>query len=382
MSVARPNLANSATPLDSKTLHRDAIVIDGLNTSLPSRDLFILMQAGGLSAVHFTIAIWETFAEVAPVLVKWNTLFRENVDIVAPVQSVGDVRAAKLEGRIGIILGFQDTAPIQDQLGYVELFSRLGIRIAQLTYMYRNLAGCGCLEEDHGLSLFGKDLIRELNHNGIVIDLSHCGHRTTMEAIEVSEDPTVFSHVGVRTLCETRRNKTDDELKFVAEGGGVVGVVAFPTFLASNDATIADWFRHVDYLVDLLGPDHVAIGTDFVDGQPEGFADRGFFRNLTDEDQNPPWPWIYPEGLSSVADFPNITTGLIDRGYDKETIEKVLGGNLLRVYDRVWRRNSEARPQTGSPLAESLKYTEKGGRKTPRRGGAWNNSGQDSGGSG
>jgi membrane dipeptidase len=321
---------------DADHIHKLAIVIDGLDFSYPTRQRFLRMRDAGLTAAHVTLAAYESFNAVAPNFVRWERALEQNADVVRQVRTVDDIHAAKQESRVGIIYGFQNATPIEDELGYVGLFRSLGVRIVQLAYMYRNLVGAGCLEpRDQGLSAFGTDLVHELNKQRIAIDLSHCGHRTTMEAIELSDCPVLFTHCNPRALVDSPRNKTDEELRFLAERGGVVGAVAFPTFVAAKGPTIDDWFRHLDYLVELVGEDHVSIGTDFIEGQPEGFLDRALGRYVP-QGMVPTWPWVYPEGIRSVDDFPNITAGLVKRGYQETAIRKILGDNLVRVFTAIW----------------------------------------------
>jgi len=321
---------------DAAALHREAIVIDGLDYSYPTRERFLRMRKAGLTAAHVTLAAFENYTQVASNFVLWERAIDENPDVLMRVSTLDDIFAAKSSGKVGIIFGFQNATPIEDELAYIGVFRKLGVRIIQLAYMYQNLLGAGCLEpRDPGLSAFGKDAVRELNRQHIAVDLSHCGPLTTMEAIEVSERPVLFTHANPRAVVDTPRNKSDEALRLLAERGGVVGAVTFPTFVARKDPTIEDWFRHVDYLVDLVGEDHVSIGTDFVEGQPEGFLDRGLGRYVP-AGMVPTWPWIYPEGIRTVDDFPNITEGLVKRGYRADAITKILGGNLLRVFREIW----------------------------------------------
>ena len=294
------------------------------------------MRKAGLTAAHVTLAAFENYTQVAANFVLWERAIDENSDILMRVHGVDDILAAKSQGKVGIIYGFQNATPIEDELAYVKVFRTLGIRIIQLAYMYQNLVGAGCLEpRDPGLSAFGRDLVRELNHRHVAVDLSHCGVRTTIEALEVSERPVLFTHANPRAVVDTPRNKTDEALRLLAERGGVVGAVTFPTFVAKQNPTLDDWLHHVDYLVELVGEDHVSIGTDFVEGQPEGFLDRGLGRYVP-AGMVPTWPWIYPDGIRTVDDFPNITAGLLKRGYKPETIAKILGGNLVRVLREIW----------------------------------------------
>jgi len=322
---------------DAAALHRDAIVIDGLDYSYPSRDRFLRMRDAGLTAAHVTLAAFENYEQTAANIVLWERALTENSDVIRRIHTADDIESAKNEGRVGIIFGFQNASPIEDELAYVSVFRTLGVRIVQLAYMYQNLVGAGCLEpRDPGLSAFGRDLVKELNRQAVAIDLSHCGPKTTMEAIEASSTPVLFTHANPKAVLDSKRNKSDEELRFLAERGGVVGAVTFPTFVATKDPTLDDWFRHVDYLVNLVGEDHVSIGTDFVEGQPEGFLDRGLGRHVP-AGMVPGWPWQYPRGIASVDDFPNITSGLLKKGFGEDVVRKILGGNLVRIYRELWR---------------------------------------------
>ena len=172
--------------------------------------------------------------------------------------------------------------------------------------MTQNAIGCGCLEPvDSGLSMFGKDVIRELNTQGVTIDLSHCGPRTTIDAIETSSRPVLFTHANPRKLVDNPRNKSDEQLLALADTGGVVGAVAFRSFLAppTRSALLDDLLDHIDYLVEILGIDHVAIGTDFTEGRPEGFLERAFGRNAP-AGVTPSWPWLGPSGFETVDASP------------------------------------------------------------------------------
>jgi membrane dipeptidase len=327
-----------ATEVDAAVLHADAVVIDGVNPSVPTRDLFVRMRDAGVTAVNVTLAIHENQTEAARAVVLWERVLAANADIVRPVLTVGDVQAAKSEHRVGIIYGFQNGSPFEDELDFVALFARLGIRIVQPAYMTQSLIGSGCLEpRDSGLSAFGRDVVRELNECGVAVDLSHCGPLTTLEAIEASSKPVLFTHANARALVDNPRNKSDEALLALAAKGGVVGAVAFRSFLApsSREATLDDLLDQVDYLVELLGPDHVGIGTDFTEGRPEGFLERAFGRNAP-SGVTPDWPWVGPVGFRTVDEFPNVTAGLLARGHDEVTVRKIVGGNFLRVLEEAW----------------------------------------------
>jgi membrane dipeptidase len=330
--------SSTTAPTPARDLHARAIVIDGVDPSVPTRERFLRMRDAGVTAANVTLAIHENQTEAARALVMWDRLIAENEDIVRHVETTDDIRAAAREHRVGLIYGFQNGTPFEDEVGFVEHFARLGVRIVQPAYMTQNAIGCGCLEHvDSGLSMFGKDVIRELNTHGVTIDLSHCGPRTTIDAIETSSRPVLFTHANPRTLVDNPRNKSDEQLLALAATGGVVGAVAFRSFLAppTRSARLDDLLDHIDYLVEILGIDQVAIGTDFTEGRPEGFLERAFGRNAPDG-VTPSWPWLGPSGFETVDEFPNVTLGLLGRGYDEQDVRKILGENFLRVFTETW----------------------------------------------
>jgi membrane dipeptidase len=209
----------------------------------------------------------------------------------------------------------------------------MGVRIIQLTYNERNPLGDGCTERtDAGLSDLGLEVIREMNRLGLLIDLSHVGYQTSMEAIETSHAPVIFSHSNARAICNSPRNLSDDQIRSVAARGGVVGVNDFPTFVSQDASpTIEHLLDHIDYLVHLVGDDHVGLGFDF---STETEDDYEYFKYKQDVYPKP--PWIYPSGIDGFEKIPNVTRGLVVRGYSDEAIRRILGGNFLRVFRQVW----------------------------------------------
>lgn len=323
----------------AQNVHQSALVIDGLQISRWSRDIFQNLRTGGLTAVNATCSVLENFRGTVANIAWWLKAFDDHADLIRPVTSAADIRAAKAEERTGIILGFQNTSAIEDDLSLLSILHALGVRVMQITYMEGNLIGQGCLERiDAGLTSFGLEAIEEMNRLGILIDLSHVGDRTTLEAIEASARPVAFTHANPRRLADHPRNKTDEQIKAVAAKGGVVGATVFPPFLPSgDDSTISEFIDVIDYLVDLIGLDHVAIGTDFTEDQPREFFDW----LLTGRSQKGPamelnYPIKLPPGITGAADFPNITAALLERGYSEAQAGQILGGNWLRLFEEVW----------------------------------------------
>ncbi|MCY3684301.1 MAG: dipeptidase [Gemmatimonadetes bacterium] len=330
---------------DARKIYDEAIVIDGLSISNWESDaVFRRLRAGNITAINATVATWENFVQTMAHLSAWMRRFRERDDILQ-VKETADIYAAKEQGKTGIILSFQNASPIENELDRLGLFLALGVRVIQLTYHETNLLGSGCWERtDGGLSNFGVDAVREMNRLGIVIDLSHVGPKTTMDAIEMSEQPVAITHANARSFCNHPRNKEEDALKLLAEKGGVVGATSYAHFLPKGfDSTVEDFVDAIDDMVERVGIDHVAIGTDSTHDQPLEFwhyigSQQGTKFPSTFADGSVPYTELsfQPKGIDSPAEFPNLAEALVNRGYSAEDIPKLLGGNWMNLFERVW----------------------------------------------
>jgi len=320
-----------------RELHDDAIVIDGLIIAKWNRELFEDMRRGGLTAANCTVSVWEGFQATVDNIVASNQLMAECSDLVRPVRTTADITRAKEEGKTGILYGFQNAHAFEDQIGYVEVFKQLGVGIVQLCYNTQNLVGTGCYERDGGLSGFGREIVAEMNRVGIMCDLSHVGARTSEEVILESRKPVCYSHCLPSGLKEHPRNKSDAELKFIADRGGFVGVTMFTPFLrAGIDATIDDYVEAIEYVMNIVGEDAIGIGTDFTQGHGEEFFerlthDKGYARRLTRFGKI-----INPEGIRTIGEFPNLTEALLRRGFSESLVRKIMGENWVRVLRDVW----------------------------------------------
>lgn len=325
-------------------MHDDATVIDGLQIARCGPEVFRAMRSADLTAVTCTCSVWEGFRATMSNIAAFQRWFIEQEDRIRPVGSTADIRAAKVEGRTGIVLGFQNLAAIEDRLEYLVLFKALGVGVMQLTYNTQNLVGAGCYESrDSGLTDFGHDAVAEMNRVGIVIDLSHVGPQTAREAILASSKPVVYSHTAPYALKPHPRNKRDEEMRLVAERGGLVGVTLFPPFLAAgNDATVADYVRAIEHVRDVVGEDHVAVGTDFIDGHDRSYLewlnrDKGDGRLISDRHTVDGLVNVrLPRGIETISAWPSITRTMVERGWKEEQIRKALGGNWLRLFEDVW----------------------------------------------
>lgn len=330
---------------EARKIYDEAIVIDGLSISNWESDaVFRRLRAGNITAINATVATWENFVQTMAHLSAWMRRFRERDDILQ-VKETADIYAAKEQRKTGIILSFQNASPIENELDRLGLFLALGVRVIQLTYHETNLLGSGCWERtDGGLSNFGVDAVREMNRLGIVIDLSHVGPKTTMDAIEMSEQPVAITHANARSFCGHPRNKEEDALKLLAEKGGVVGATSFANFLPRGfDSTVEDFVDAIDDMVERVGIDHVAIGTDSTHDQPLEFwhyigSQQGTKFPSTFADGSVPYTELsfQPKGIDSPAEFPNLAEALVNRGYSAEDITKLLGGNWMNLFERVW----------------------------------------------
>lgn len=318
-------------------LHQDAIVIDGLIIAKWNRELFEDMRRGGLTAANCTVSVWEGFQATVDNIVRSNALMAESRDLVRPVRTAADITRAKEEGKTGIIYGFQNAHAFEDQIGYVEIFKQLGVGIVQMCYNTQNLVGTGCYERDGGLSGFGHEIVAEMNRVGIMCDLSHVGETTSREVIEASEKPVCYSHCLPSGLKDHPRNKSDAELRFIADHGGFVGVTMFTPFLrAGVDATVDDYVEAIEYVMNIVGEDAIGIGTDFTQGHDQAFFewlthDKGYARRLTRFGKI-----INPEGIRTIGEFGNLTEALSRRGFSDSQVRKIMGENWVRVLRDVW----------------------------------------------
>ncbi len=323
--------------LAARTVHQSSIVIDGLIISKWNRSVFEDMRTAGLSAANCTVSVWEGFKETVANIADMKRMIRENSDLLRLVRTTADIEAAKRSNKTGIILGFQNAQAFEDNLGTIEAFADMGVRVVQLCYNTQNLIGTGCYERDGGLSGYGHEVITEMNRTGIMIDLSHVGPKTSKQAIIASTKPVCYSHCLPSGLKEHPRNKSDEQLRFIASRGGFIGVTMFPPFLKRGiDATVDDYVEAIAYVINVAGEDCVGFGTDFTQGYGDSFFDwithdKGRHRRLTEFGtvRN-------PDGIRTIAEIPNLTAAMQSAGWTEPRIRKVIGGNWLRIFKEVW----------------------------------------------
>lgn len=326
---------------EARELHQRSIVIDGLEYCRWDRQVFEQLRAGGVTAVHVTIAYWETARETLSRVAEWQRRFREHADLIRPVLSVEDIRRAKAEGRTGIFFGAQNCSPIDDELGLIGVMRQLGLLIMQLSYNNQSLLATGCYEDhDPGITRFGREAIRAMNRAGMLIDMSHSAERSTLEAIELSERPIVISHANPAFFHPALRNKSDTVLRALAESGGLLGFSLYPFHLpGGGDCTLTAFCDMVARTADLMGVERIGIGSDLCLNQPQSvlhWMRNGRWTDTPDYGEgsadNAGWP-AQPAWFRDSSYFPNLTAGLLARGFDDNEIAGIIGGNWLRTLE-------------------------------------------------
>jgi membrane dipeptidase len=335
--------------------YEDAIVIDFLGSpgyfnypENPPLDETMVANArtSGITAMNVTVSAGDTASTLGR-MSPWFANVERWPDVFRLVRSVGQLRDAKETARVGIVLGFQDTTPYEGDLSRIGTFHDLGVRVVQLTYNVRNLVGDGCLEPGNaGLSAYGHAVVERLNELGSIVDLSHCGKRTTAEGIRASAAPVGITHTGCTAVAPHPRSKDDEELRAAADGGGVVGIYLMPFLSPGRVSTADDLLAHIEHALDVCGEDHVGIGSDLsitpIDGSEEywskhrEFVARRIEAGIAAPAEDPDVLFTVPD-LNSHRRMDMIADLLAARGHNDRVIEKVIGGNWLRLCDEVWK---------------------------------------------
>lgn len=315
--------------------------IDNLQYANWSEKIFRQMREGGLDAVHVTIAYHETFREAILQLEAWHGRFEQFPELIFQGFSAADVKRARETSRTAIFLGFQNPSPIEDDIGLVKIWHRLGIRFMQLTYNNQSLLATGCYEQnDGGVTRMGREVVREMNRLGMVVDMSHSSERSTLEAIEISERPIAITHANPSFWHPALRNKSEEVLVELARSGGMLGLSLYPHHLkGGSGCTLQSFCEMVRRTADLMGVKQVGIGTDLCQDQPDNIVTwmrNGRWTKTVDYGEGsaekpgfPPMPEFYKDN----RDFPALESGLKSAGFNQEETDGILGGNWLRFYE-------------------------------------------------
>jgi microsomal dipeptidase-like Zn-dependent dipeptidase len=320
------------------------MLIDGLQCGHFTREVFEELRRADVGCVTVTCGFWEGTVESLDKLARWRDLVAANADLVTIARAPGEIEAAHRAGRTALILGFQNSNLLEGRIRFVELFAELGVRVIQLTYNNQNELGGSCYEdEDSGLARFGREVIREMNRCGILVDLSHVGDRTTLDAIRWSQRPVAVTHANPRRLFEHKRNKSDAVLRALAESGGVLGCATYRNITGDDFCgSLEAWCGMVARTVEFMGIDHVAIGTDRSHNHVKADYDwmrMGRWTRSVDYGAGSaarPGKAPPPEWFVEVHHLARIPEGLRQVGFSAADVAKITSGNWLRLYGEVF----------------------------------------------
>ncbi len=322
----------------ARALTRDALVWDNTlpwGPDYANGESLLRFQAAGVDLISLSVMGPEAMLDgTIRQIARVRAAIRAQPGRLALCATAGDVVAAKLAGKLGLVFNLQETNMLEGKLELVQAFYDLGVRHMLLAYNARNHVGDGCAERtDGGLSRWGLEVVAEMNRVGMLVDGTHTGYRTTMDAMAVCTAPFIFSHCNSHAVYGHYRNIRDDQIKACAATGGVVGLNGLGEFLDDDAASTAALFRHLDHMVHLVGPEHVGLGLDYV-------RDTGRFWGWV-RDNAPMWPAGPNRRTGSAFAQPEqieeLTGMMLQAGYPDEAIRGILGGNWLRVARQVWR---------------------------------------------
>ncbi|SMX49203.1 membrane dipeptidase [Maliponia aquimaris] len=319
-----------------------APLIDNLQYCNFSEKIFRQLRAGGVDAIHVTIAYHESFREMVLNLERWNRWFERFPDLLMRGTEARHVREAQSSQRTAVFFGFQNPSPIEDDIGLVEICHQLGVRFMQLTYNNQSLLATGCYEEeDTGLTRMGRAVVSEMNRVGLVIDMSHSAERSTLEAIDHSTRPIAITHANPDWWHPALRNKSDEVLRALTNSGGMLGFSLYPHHLAGGtNCTLSGFCEMVAEAADRYGAENLGIGTDLCQDQPDSVVEwmrSGRWTKDVDYGEGsasaPGFPPM-PDWFRDNRDWDNIRDGLREIGFSREEADGLLGGNWLRFYEQ------------------------------------------------
>lgn len=328
----------------AQRIHRDALVVDSCNTA-EWDETYIAdrLVPSGINVIVKTIASQTAYAETGREIAPWFAKMRKYSESLTKVTNAREIEEAVRDGKVAVIYALQNSKPLDDDIGLLDVYYELGVRVIQLTYNYRGLAGDGCVERrDGGLSEWGVRLIEAMNDLGVVVDVSHASPQTALDAIEVSQFPVIFSHSNARAVVNNNRNVPDDVIRALGARGGYMGLAVFlPMITEDRDRTptLDEFLKHVDHVNSVAGPGVVGFGLDRGEGrtlqQYSGFK----FPTSTFPTWEQRQRHLLPE-IKSVSQFINLTRALVARGHPEDEIRSILGGNFMRVFRQVTDRVS------------------------------------------
>ena len=316
---------------------KNQIIIDGLEYCNWNREILEDLWKGGVTAVHATLVYWENTEESFAKIKEWEVLFHDNRDIIIHAKSTQEILDAKANNKVAFIFGFQNSAPIANDIFLVENFFDKGLRFMQLTYNNQTSLGGGCFEsKDSGISRFGYTVIEEMNRLGMIVDLSHAGKQTCLDAIEFSSKPVAISHANPNFFHKALRNIDDDVLIKLANKNGFIGLSLYPFHLKDGgDCKIEDFCLMIKKLINLIGIDHIGIGSDLCNNWPDEvvmWMRNGKWTKKIDYgeslNKSTVWP-AQPSWFKKGSDLKNLYEEMIKNNFSENDALKILGKNWL-----------------------------------------------------
>ena len=317
--------------------------IDNLQYCKWTREVFQINREAKLDAVHVTIVYHEDYNELLNKIKEWETFFKENSDIIFLGKSFKDIEKANKENKTAIFFGFQNCSPIEDDIGLVEKVHEHGCRFMQLTYNNQSLLATGCYEKlDSGVTNFGKEVIKEMNRVGIVIDMSHSAEKSTYDAIEISEKPIAITHANPFFWHQAKRNKSDQLLKTLSDNDGMLGLSLYPHHLKDNtNCTLESFCEMTARTAELMGVEKIGIGSDLCLNQPDSVVEwmrNGTWaknKNYGEGSKNKPGFPKQPKWFEDARGFKNLENGLKKVGFNEKEINGILGNNWFNFYKKI-----------------------------------------------
>ena len=316
---------------------KNQIIIDGLQYCNWNREIFEELRNGEITAVHATLVYWENTEESFAKIKEWLQLLEKNNDIITHAKSTQDIINAKADNKVAFIFGFQNSAPIANDIFLLEKFFDKGLRFMQLTYNNQTPLGGGCFEpKDSGVSRFGYSVIEEMNRLGMIVDLSHAGKETCLDAINFSSKPVAISHANPNFFHNAVRNIDEDVLIKLADKNGFIGLSLYPLHLKNlSDCKLEDFCSMIKKLINMIGIDHIGIGSDLCKNWPDEvvmWMRNGKWTKKIDygESQNKSTSWPdQPSWFKKGSDLKNLYEGMIQNGFSEKDTFKILGKNWL-----------------------------------------------------
>ncbi|GAA6181849.1 dipeptidase [Shimia sp. NS0008-38b] len=315
--------------------------IDGLQYANWSEKIFRQLREGRVDAVHVTIAYHETFRETVLNFERWNRWFETHSDLIMKGTTARDIDVARETNRTAIFFGFQNPSPIEDDIGLIEILHALGARFMQLTYNNQSLLATGCYEaEDTGITRMGKQVIKEMNRVGLVVDMSHSADRSTIEAADISERPIAITHANSYKWSPALRNKKDHVIEAVTQNGGMFGFSLYPHHLKDKSScSLQSFCEMIARAADDFGVTHLGIGSDLCQDQPDSVVEwmrTGRWSKEIDFGEGsaaaPGFPAM-PSWFQDNRHFGALETGLRDVGMTAQEVAAIMGGNWYRFFD-------------------------------------------------